>query len=106
MLTRDYYANIENINNKYLQQYSRYNEATCKSQATFGYLQPQSFMFFDSEAFIYTSTDNIPKKYSIAIPEIDKKMITNSKINIGGLQITPGIVTRYAEEEGNLKIRQ
>ena len=83
MLTRDYYANIENINNKYLQQYSRYNEATCKSQATFGYLQPQSFMFFDSEAFIYTSTDNIPIIYHFSRHCSDKTInIESFPVNI------------------------
>ncbi|OXU17002.1 hypothetical protein TSAR_006387 [Trichomalopsis sarcophagae] len=99
-LTRNYFANLPLVQNKYLNSYIELNNSEINSMAQTGYLTPQAFMFFDKRGYIQDDK-NVPIlyhhsrhqsnktitfnpsnptiKYSTTLPEIDGKI--NHKIN-------------------------
>ncbi|KAL7292265.1 hypothetical protein TKK_0013878 [Trichogramma kaykai] len=93
-LTRDYMANLANINNNYMSEFASIVRSSAINTAATGYISPHSFMYYDKKQLIQNSNNipiiyhtvrhkankaldlNIPderlSKYSIAIPDVDK----------------------------------
>ncbi|OXU28409.1 hypothetical protein TSAR_000838 [Trichomalopsis sarcophagae] len=98
-LTRNYFANLPVVPNKYLIKYTEYNCTEIINMAQTGYLTPQAFLYFDRRGYIQNDT-NVPilyhhsrhqsnktitfypnnpsLKYSTTMPAIDNKI--NHKI--------------------------
>ena len=72
-LTRDYYQQISNINNKIIRKFLDLNTHDCYFRAESGYITPQMFTYFDKQGVIQDSY-NKPILYHISRHKSNKSL--------------------------------
>ena len=71
--TRDYYAYLPTIDNKYLRSFCTYNQLEIVEKSSTGYPPPHSFLYYDREGYIQDA-DNIPVLYHVPRHHSNKKL--------------------------------